>query len=172
LASRITTWTRACDAMLHRLVCYLNTTKSLSLQGYVGDPMDKVKLTLWCDADFAGCRETRRSTSGVFLALTGPNTWFPLNACSKKQSCVSHSTSEAELVALDLGLRTEGLPALELWETLLGRKVVLDVKEDNQAALAIALSGKNPNVRHVENARCVQRWTHRNPVQRSRLYYS
>ena len=36
---------------------------------------------------------------------------FPLNAISKKQSCVSHSTPEAEIVAADLAIRTEGLPA-------------------------------------------------------------
>ena len=149
LASRITTWTRECDALLHRLISYIDCTKTLCLKGYVGDSADKVRLTLWTDADLAGCRKTRRSPSGVFIALTGPNTWFPLNAISKKQTSVSHSTPEAELVALDHGVRAEGLPALDLWEVILGRSVVLDVKEDNQAALIIATSGKNPNIRHM-----------------------
>ncbi len=52
-------------------------------------------------------------------------------------------------MALDLAMRTEGLPALDLWEALLDRSVRLDCEEDNQAALSIAQSGKNPNIRHM-----------------------
>ena len=78
---------------------------------------------------------------------------YPLAAISKKQTCVSHSTPEAELVALDAALRTEGLPALDLWETILGRRVKLVVEEDNQAALQVVTTGKNPNMRHMSQSR-------------------
>ena len=78
--------------MLHRLVCYINSSLDYKLKGHIGDSIENLSLTLLIDADFAGCLDTAKSTSGVFIALTGPNSFFPLNAISKKQSCVSHST--------------------------------------------------------------------------------
>ena len=77
----------------------------------------------------------------MFLCLVGPNTFMPLAATSKKQTCVSHSTPVAELVAVDLALRAEGLPALDVWETILGRPVTLAFQEDNQAAIVVLQSG-------------------------------
>ena len=43
----------------------------------------------------------------------------------KKQGAVSHSSSEAEIIALETSLRMEALPALELWDT------IIDVFEPN-----------------------------------------
>ena len=36
----------------------------------------------------------------------------------KKQSAVSHSSTESEIISLDTGLRLDGLPALELWDLI------------------------------------------------------
>ena len=36
----------------------------------------------------------------------------------KKQTSVSHSSTESEIIALDTGLRLDGLPALELWDLI------------------------------------------------------
>eukprot|EP00972_Heterocapsa_arctica_P071106 10504589-Heterocapsa_arctica.AAC.1 len=63
--------------------------------------------------------------------------FFPLNAISKKQTCVSHSTPEAEIVAADLALRTEGLPALQLWDNCVPMPIKLTVQEDNKATIQI-----------------------------------
>ena len=104
---------------------------------------------MFSDADFAGDLETCRSTSGVFPHLEGPTTFFPISGQSKKQSCVSHSTPEAEIVAADIAVRTEGLPALQLWEAVLERKVTLLFQEDNAAAIRIIETGKNPTIRHL-----------------------
>ena len=57
-----------------------------------------------------------KSTSGVFLGLAGPNTFFPLSAKAARQTSVSHSTVEAEIVAANTGIRTIGLPAMDLFE--------------------------------------------------------
>ena len=149
LASKITKWDSVCDRMLHRLVCYINSSLDYKLKGHIGDKMEDLNLTLYSDADFAGCLDTAKSTSGVFIALTGPNSFFPLNAISKKQSCVSHSTPEAEIVAADLAIRTEGLPALQLWDMVLGRPVKLLFQEDNQATIQILKTQKNPTLRHL-----------------------
>ena len=86
---------------------------------------------------------------------------YPLAAISKKQTCVSHSTPEAELVAMDAALRTEGLPALDLWETILGQRVKPVVEEANQAALQVVTTGKNPNMRHMSRTHGVcLAWLH------------
>ena len=37
----------------------------------------------------------------------------------KKQGCVSHSSTESEIVALDMGLRLDGLPAMTLWDMII-----------------------------------------------------
>ena len=92
LARCVTKWTVACDRRLHKLICYINSTLDYVLRGTVGNPMELLSLKLFADADFAGCEKTARSTSGVFLCLVGPNTFMPLAAISKKQTCVSHST--------------------------------------------------------------------------------
>ena len=78
---------------------------------------------------------------------TGPNSFFPLNAISKKQSCVLHSTPEAEIVAADLAIRTEGLPALQLWDMVLEGLVILLFQE--LASNCTDLKNTNPTLRHL-----------------------
>ena len=36
----------------------------------------------------------------------------------KKQTAVSHSSTESEIISLDTGLRLDGLPALDLWDLI------------------------------------------------------
>ena len=80
--------------------------------GFIGDPLDKLELDLFADADFAGDRRDMKSTSGVFFALWGPHSFFPLGAICKKQTSTAHSSPESELVSLDLAVRKEGIPSL------------------------------------------------------------
>jgi hypothetical protein len=167
LARQVTKWTRACDKQLYRLMCYIDSTQDIVLSGTINDPPSELYLRLFADADFAGCEKSSRSTSGVFLALCGPNTFMPLSAISKKQGCVSHSTPEAELVAADLAVRAEGLPALTLWETILGRPVKLVFEEDNQAAIVVLKSGFSPALRHMGRTHKVcLRWLHERVVEK------
>ena len=37
LASKITKWDTVCDRMLHRLVCYINSSPGYKLKGHIGD---------------------------------------------------------------------------------------------------------------------------------------
>ena len=110
-------WCPECDRRLHRLVSYLQTTREVQQYAYVGDNFLDCKLALFCDADFAGDKSDSRSTSGVFLAAVGISTFVPIIAISKKQSCVSTSTCESEVVAMSLGVK-EALPVLNLWEAV------------------------------------------------------
>ena len=123
--------------------------------------MEQLELGLLTDSDFAGDRKDMKSTSGVFLALYGTHTFFPLCSASTKQTNVSHSSVEAELVACNKGMRTEGLPALDLWEQLLGRKVVLRLFQENQATARIITTGKAPTLRHIKRTHqvCIA-WLH------------
>ena len=36
----------------------------------------------------------------------------------KKQTAVSHSSTESEIISLDAGLRLDGIPALDLWDQI------------------------------------------------------
>ena len=57
---------------------------------------------------------------------------------------------EAEIVAADVTLRTMGLPALSIWETMTGKSPKLLFHDDNQGMIGVVRSGKNPTMRHLE----------------------
>ena len=129
--------------------------------GWIGDDKADIHPVVFADADFAGCMATSRSTSGAFMTLRGPDTRFPLGANATKQKCVSHSTTESEIVAADAALRLEGLPSIALWECILQRDIVLTVYEDNEAMIKIMMSGRNPTMRHVGRTDRVSiQWLH------------
>ena len=48
--------------------------------------------------------------------MFGSKTCVPVSGMCKKQTSVSHSSTESEMISLGAGLRMEGLPALELWD--------------------------------------------------------
>ena len=69
-------------------------------------------------SDFAGDLEDSKSTSGGTLCIFGSHTFVPISWMCKKQTSVSHSSTESEIISLDTGLRLDGLPALELWDLI------------------------------------------------------
>ena len=123
LASRVTKWLRDCDVPLHRLVSYINSSLDIRMQGFIGDKIGDCKLWLFCDADWAGEYDSK-STSGCALYLVGPNTYYPLNAFSKKQTSLTMSSTESEVVSANHGVRAQGLPSLSLWQFLWKEVVV------------------------------------------------
>ena len=84
----------------------------MGLRSFVGDPIEKCHLVVFSDADFAGDTRESKSTSGCFAALLGPSTFAPVSALCKTQSCVSHSSTESEIIALDHAMRNEGIHLL------------------------------------------------------------
>ena len=111
LACKLTKWDKKCDLQLRRLVAYIWSSLDKRLVGYVSKDDKQSGLHLYTDADLGGCPDTQRSTTGVFLCIRGQGTMFPLVAISKRQTCASVSTPEAELVAGSHGLVRELLPA-------------------------------------------------------------
>ena len=48
----------------------------------------------------------------------GSHTFVPRSWMCKKQTSVSHSSTESEIISLDAGLRLDGIPALDLWDLI------------------------------------------------------
>ena len=61
--------------------------------------------------------EDSKSTSGGTL-LRFWKSLFQYVGCARKQTSVSHSSTESEIIPLDAGLRMDGVPALDLWDLI------------------------------------------------------
>ena len=82
----------------------------------MGNTAKQCRLGLFQDSDFAGDLEDSKSTSGGTLCVFGSHTFVPISWMCKKQTSVSHSSTESEIISLDAGLRLDGIPALDLWD--------------------------------------------------------
>jgi histone deacetylase 1/2 len=80
-------------ALLKRILRYIRGTTSLGL--HIRDSTD-LDVTAYSDADWAGCPDTRRSTSGFCVYLGGSL----VSWSSKRQPTVSRSSAEAEYRAV------------------------------------------------------------------------
>ena len=115
LARAITKWTRVCDKRLARLVSCIHHTIEFKQNCHVGNTAQQCRLGLFQDFFFAGGLEDSKSTSGGILCIFGSHTFVPTSWMCEKQTSVSHSSTEAETISLDAGLRMDGIPALDLW---------------------------------------------------------
>ena len=76
------------------------------------------RLGLFQDSDFAGDLEDSKSTFGGTLCIFGGQTFVPISWMCKKQTSVSHGSTESEIISLDASLRMDGIPALDLWDLI------------------------------------------------------
>jgi len=107
---------------------YLAGTASLKL--HLGGDL---AVQGWCDADWAGDLDSRRSTSGfIFKIGSGAITWG-----SKRQGIVTISTAESENTAACSAVR-EALWIKQLCGALDSKVSCLPLFSDSQAAIAIA----------------------------------
>ena len=118
LARSITKWTKACDKRLNRLISYIHHTCEYKQYCHVVNTAKQCRLELFQDSDFAGDLEDSKSTSGGTLCIFGSHTFVPVSWMCKKQTAVSHSSTESEIISLDAGLRLYGIPALDLWDLI------------------------------------------------------
>ena len=118
LARSITKWTKACDKRPSRLISYIHHTGEYKQHCHVGNTAKQCRLGLFQDSDFAGDLEDSKSTSGRTLCIFGSHTFVPIIWLCKKQTSVSHNSTESEIISLDTGLRLDGLLALELWDLI------------------------------------------------------
>ena len=119
LARSITKWTNACDKRLSRLISYIHHTCDYKQYCHVVNTAKQCRLGLFQDSDFAGDLEDSKSISGGTLCVLGSHTFVPISWMCKKQTSVSHSSTESEIISLDAGLRLDGIPALDygIWSS-------------------------------------------------------
>ena len=119
----------------------------------MGNVAKQCRLGLFQDSDFAGDLEDSKSTSGGTLCVFGSHTFTPI---SKKQTSVSHSSTESETISLDAGLRLDGIPALDLWDlivSVLGNTTQTTerperhvVSDEEDTSLSLILHNRRKNI--------------------------
>lgn len=123
---------------------YLNGTKDWGIKYTVNGKLDYVEA--YCDSDFAGDQETRRSTTGyVLMYCGGPIAW-----CSRRQPIIALSTAEAELIAA-AECAKEVLYVKSFLSEILNQSVYVNLKIDNQSAIKIIKNGVfNKRSKHID----------------------
>ncbi|CAL1128425.1 unnamed protein product [Cladocopium goreaui] len=146
----ISRWSVNHDKMLHRLVSYMNATADYGVHCFVnGNPSD-ISFHLYTDADLGGDVCTMKSHTGIFLCIECPNgTLFPISWSSRRQQCVSKSTTESELVALNDGLYGDALPVQTVLQLIFERDIPLVLHEDNQACIQILNAGYSARLKSM-----------------------
>ena len=76
---------------------------------YVENKAQHCRLGLFQDSYFAGDLEDSKSTSGEFYAPSEAEHFVLISWMCKKQTSVSHSCTESEIISLDAGLRMDGV---------------------------------------------------------------
>lgn len=84
--------------LLKRTLRYVKGTLGAGL-AITDDP--NMTLTVFCDSDWSGCKDTRRSTAG-FCIFVGSTI---LSWSAKRHGTVSHSSTEAKYKALTTAVR-------------------------------------------------------------------
>jgi hypothetical protein len=124
---------------------YLAGTKTFGLR--FGGPEE---LKAYTDADYAGDRDMRRSTSGMVIMMNGA----AISWASKLQATVATSTCEAELIAAAFAVK-ECLYVSKLLADITGKYVAIKLYGDNQAALRLMRNvcvGAQNRTKHVDIA--------------------
>lgn len=80
-------------SLLKRILRYIKGTSTFGLHMYKHSPLT---LNAYSDSDWAGCQNSRKSTTG-FCVFLGSNI---VSWCAKRQPTVSRSSTEAEYRAL------------------------------------------------------------------------
>ena len=122
---------KSCDKRLSRLISYIHHTCGYKQYCHVGNTARQCRLGLFQDSDFAGDLEDSKSTSGGTLCFLVSPTLVPISWMCKKQTSVSHSSTESEIISLDAGLRLDSKPALDLWDLIVA--VLGNTNQSNQA---------------------------------------
>ena len=130
LARSIPKWTKVCDKRLSRLISYIHHTCEYKQYCHVGNTARQCRWGLFQDSDFAGGLEDSKSTSGGTLCVFGSHTFVPISWMCNKQTSVSHSSTESEIIPLDARLRLDGISALDLWDLIVA--VLGNTNQSNQ----------------------------------------
>ena len=129
-----------------RILRYLRGTSNLCLkfgniEGKASQEKDIVSLKGYCDSDYAGDHDTRKSTSGIIFTINGS----PVSWSSKLQNIIAKSSTEAEYVSASEAAN-ECLWLRQLLSDLLHpQSKATKIMIDNQAAIMLS---RNPGYHH------------------------
>ena len=126
LARSVTKCTGTCDRQLAHLISCIHHTSDNRQYCHVGNTAQHCRLGLFQDSDCASDLVDSKSTSGGISCIFGSRAFVPLSWMYKKQTSVSHSSAESEIISLGAGLRMDGLLALGFWD------VVIEVLRSSQ----------------------------------------
>jgi hypothetical protein len=131
------------NALMH-VIGYIKNTLNYGLT-YFRD--SELSPTAFVDADYGGCRDTRRSTSGyVVLMAGGAVSWS-----SKRQTTVALSTVEAEYVAMSRCAQQVVWMQSWLDEVEIEYSTPGVIKADNRGAFALSKNTKDHGkVKHID----------------------
>ena len=116
-----------------RLLRYLTGTRDATLRFSRGNATDLV-LTGYCDADWAGDPDTRRSTTGYVFMLCGAS----ISWASKLQPTVALSSAEAEYMALSAAVQEAVYLRRLLSDLGYPQEQPTVIYEDNQGCIAMS----------------------------------
>ncbi len=129
--------------LLH-VVGYIKNTLDFGLT-YSRD--DELTPLAYVDADYGGCHDTRRSTSGYIFSMSGgPVTWS-----SKRQATVALSTVEAEYVAMSRC--AQQMVWMQTWldEVEIAHALPGIIRGDSRGAIALSKTTKDHGkVKHID----------------------
>ena len=131
--------------VIKRILRYLRGTTNYQLSY---GPGSDIKVTAYCDADFANDPDTRKSISGFAFMLNGGCFAWSL----KKQTSVSLSTAEAEYIAAVHAAKSAAWLRILLTELRLIDNEPIDLRIDNMSAIALINLDNSVNERskHIE----------------------
>ena len=134
-------------AKMKHLLKYLAATRNYEFVISPGDLVssNRATITTYVDSDWAGCKSTRKSTSGGVLHLNG----VCVHHYSRTQTTVALSSGEAELYAIGSGV-AEAL-GLKNFLHELGIACTITICTDSSAARSITTRhGVTKQTKHIQ----------------------
>ena len=119
-------------AAVKRVFRYIRGT---STKGILYDGNKHIEPIGYSDSDYAGCKESRKSTSAyIFLIAGGAVSWK-----SKKQTCIATSSCEAEYIALCFAAK-EAIWLSRIVQDIrsLDKSKAISIGVDNEGAIVMA----------------------------------
>ena len=131
------------NALMH-VIGYIKNTMDYGLTYSREDDLSPIAFV---DADYGGCRDTRRSTSGyVFIMAGGAVSWS-----SKRQATVALSTVEAEYVAMSRCAQQMVWMHSWLDEVEIEHLSPGIIRGDNRGAIALSKNSRDHGkVKHID----------------------
>ena len=139
---------------LRHLVRYYRTTSDLELRIQPktrtrvseGEP-ELLSVEAYSDSDWAGCRDTRRSTSGGMIYFEGA----VLSFWSRTQTTIAPSSCEAELYAINMATIEEALNVKSTIEELIKNcKTNITYTDSSSAKSITSRRGVTRKTKHIE----------------------